>query len=81
VGLAGWAVVKYTPTVFLEILVMVALGLGVLMIGGWATGKRRWGIFLTILLLGLPVLFRIKLLNLASFAIWLLILGLISLIN
>ena len=79
--LGGWAIYKYPPTFILEILVILAMGLATLMIGGWMTGKRKWGLFLTILVLGLPILFRVNLLNIGTIAVWFLILGLISLIN
>ena len=69
---AGFLVWKFPPNMFLEILVVAFMFLGLWMIKGK---------FLAILVLGLPILYRLDLLNLVTVAIWLLVLGLTALIN
>lgn len=81
VTLAGYAVYKYPPTLILEFLVLTALFFGMVMVGGWSSGRRKWGWFSALMILTLPILNRVELLNPVTVAIWLLVLGLTALIN
>ena len=70
--LAGFLVWKFPPSILLEIIVVLLFGIGLLLIRGK---------FLVILILGLPVLYRLNILNIVTVSLWLLVLGLTALIN
>lgn len=78
VGLIVW---KLPPLWWSELLVMSLLSLALILTVAWGIGKRKLGIMLAAALVGLLIMRRLQILDWLTLGLWLVIVGLISLIN
>ena len=78
VGLIVW---KLPPLWWSELLVMSLLSLALILTVAWGIGKRKLGIMLAMALVGLLIMRRLQILDWLTLGLWLVIVGLISLIN
>ena len=78
VGLIVW---KLPPLWWSELLVMSLLSLALILTVAWGIGKRKLGIMLAAALVGLLIMRRLQILDWLTLGLWLVVVGLISLIN
>ena len=78
VGLIVW---KLPPVWWSELLVISLLSLALVLIVSWGIGKRKMGIMLAMALVGLLIMQRLQILDWLTLGLWLVVVGLISLIN
>lgn len=75
-------VIKFPPmSIFLEIPVLLLMTAGIFLISAWAGKNNKWGWVVSLSILSLLIMSRNDWLNFLTFGAWLLIFGLISLIN
>ena len=78
VGLIVW---KLPPVWWSELLVISLLSLALVLVVSWGIGKRKLGIMLAMALVGLLIMQRLQILDWLTLGLWLMVVGLISLIN
>ena len=78
VGLIVW---KLPPVWWSELLVISLLSLALVLTVAWGIGKRKMGIMLAMALVGLLIMQRLQILDWLTLGLWLVVVGLISLIN
>ena len=78
VGLIVW---KLPPVWWSELLVISLLSLALVLVVSWGIGKRKLGIMLAMALVGLLIMRRLQILDWLTLGLWLMVVGLISLIN
>ncbi len=78
VGLIVW---KLPPVWWSELLVISLLSLALVLVVSWGIGKRKLGVMLAMVLVGLLIMRRLQILDWLTLGLWLMVVGLISLIN
>ena len=78
VGLIVW---KLPPVWWSELLVISLLSLALVLVVSWGIGKRKLGVMLAMALVGLLIMQRLQILDWLTLGLWLMVVGLISLIN
>ena len=78
VGLIAW---KSPPLRWRALLALSLLSLALPLTVAWGIGKRKLGIMLAAALVGLLIMRRLQILDWLTLGLWLVIVGLISLIN
>jgi|GEM_PF-6804239 len=77
-GLIVW---KLPPVWWTELLVVSLLSLALILTVAWGIGKRKLGVMLALAIVGLLLMQRFRILDWMTAGMWLVIVGLISLIN
>ena len=78
---AGLIIWKLPPVWWSELLVISLLSLALVLTVAWGIGKRKMGIMLAMALVGLLIMQRLQILDWLTLGLWLVVVGLISLIN
>lgn len=78
VGVIVW---KLPPAWWSEILIISLLSIALILTVAWGIGKRKLGIGLALAIIGLFLMRRFKILDWTTLGLWLVVTGLISLVN
>ncbi len=78
VGMIVW---KLPPAWWSEILAMVTLLIAVWLTTAWALGRAKLGTLLALAIMGLLLMQRFRILEWTTMGLWLVVVGLISLVN
>ncbi|KKU29068.1 MAG: hypothetical protein UX80_C0006G0010 [Candidatus Amesbacteria bacterium GW2011_GWA2_47_11b] len=78
VGLTVW---KLPPVWWSEMLVIGLLSLALVLTVAWGIGKRKLGVMLALAIVGLLLMQRFRILDWTTVGLWLVVVGLISLVN
>ena len=78
VGLVVW---KLPPVWWSELLVICLLSLALVLTVAWGIGKRKLGFMLALAIVGLLLMQRFRIMDWTTVGLWLIVVGLISLVN
>ncbi|MEK7154548.1 MAG: hypothetical protein AAB697_00300 [Patescibacteria group bacterium] len=78
VGLVVW---KLPPVWWNELLVISLLSLALVLTVAWGIGKRKLGVMLALAIVGLLLMQRFRILDWTTVGLWLIVVGLISLVS
>jgi len=80
-GGVGMIVWKVPPAWWSELLAISLLSLALVLTVAWGIGKRKLGVLLALALVGLLIMSRFRILDWTTVGLWLVVVGLISLVN
>ncbi|MEK7091239.1 MAG: hypothetical protein AAB887_01885 [Patescibacteria group bacterium] len=72
---------KLSPVWWSEILAMATLLIAIWLTTAWAVGKAKLGTLLALAIMGLLLMQRFRILDWTTMGLWLVVVGLISLVN
>ena len=78
---AGAVVWKLPPVWWSELLVICLLSLALVLTVAWGIGKRKLGVMLALAIVGLLLMQRFRIMDWTTVGLWLIVVGLISLVN
>ena len=78
VGVIVW---KLPPVWWTELFVVNLLSLALVLTVAWGIGKRKLGVMLALAIVGLLLMQRFRIMDWMTVGLWLVVVGLISLVN